>query len=96
MSNREIKFILEKTVTPTKKDWSLRLDDALQAYRACGKPCHLLVKLEHNVFWAVKQCNMDVDAADIHQKLQLNELEEIKNDAYESFRFLRKKPNPCR
>ena len=29
MSNREIKFILEKTVTPTKKDWSLRLDDAL-------------------------------------------------------------------
>ncbi|CAN6704233.1 unnamed protein product [Malus baccata var. baccata] len=29
VSNREIKQILEKTVGPTRKDWSLRLDDAL-------------------------------------------------------------------
>ena len=27
MSNREVKSILEKTVNPTRKDWSLRLDD---------------------------------------------------------------------
>ena len=31
VSNREIKQILEKTVGPTRKDWSLRLDDALWA-----------------------------------------------------------------
>ncbi|KAL1545420.1 hypothetical protein AAHA92_22149 [Salvia divinorum] len=29
ISNREIKAILEKTVGPTRKDWSKRLDDAL-------------------------------------------------------------------
>ena len=33
VSNRQIKGILEKTVAPNRKDWSLRLDDALWAYR---------------------------------------------------------------
>lgn len=32
VSNREVKLILEKTVNPTRKDWSGRLDDALWAY----------------------------------------------------------------
>ena len=29
VSNRELKKILEKTVASTRKDWSLKLDDAL-------------------------------------------------------------------
>jgi hypothetical protein len=29
VSNREVKHILEKTMNPTRKDWSLRLGDAL-------------------------------------------------------------------
>ncbi|KAL4334846.1 hypothetical protein GQ457_07G006090 [Hibiscus cannabinus] len=33
VSNREIKLILEKVVNPNRKDWSLRLDDALWEYR---------------------------------------------------------------
>jgi hypothetical protein len=32
ISNKEIKRILEKTVNPTRKDWSLRLNNALWAY----------------------------------------------------------------
>ena len=47
--------------------------------------------LEHKAFWAVKECNMNVDAASIHRKLQLNELEEIRNDAYESSRIYKDK-----
>jgi hypothetical protein len=37
LANREIKQILEKTVNPNRKDWSLRLNNALWAYRTVYK-----------------------------------------------------------
>jgi len=64
LANRKIKRILEKTVNYNCKDWSLRLVDALWAYRTTyktilgmspyqivyGKPCYLPVEIEHKAY----------------------------------------------
>ncbi|KAM2301651.1 hypothetical protein ACFX1S_032546 [Malus domestica] len=105
VSNHEIKQILEKTVGPNRKDWSLRLDDALWAYRTAyknpigmspfrlvyGKPCHLPVELEHRAHWVIKTFNLNVDQAGIHRKLQLSELDEIRHEADENARIYKEK-----
>ncbi|KAL2340866.1 hypothetical protein Fmac_008806 [Flemingia macrophylla] len=98
VSNREIKRILEKTVSATRKDWSEKLDDALWAFRTAyktplellpfqivyGKACHLPVELEHKAFWALKRVNFEHAAAGEKRKTQLAELEEMRLKAYES------------
>ncbi|GKB34412.1 reverse transcriptase domain-containing protein [Tanacetum coccineum] len=98
VSNRGLKRILERTVGENRASWSDKLDDALWAFRTAyktpigctpyklvyGKACHLPIELEHKAYWALKHANFDLETAGDHRKVQLNELNELRDHAYEN------------
>nr|GEU71374.1 reverse transcriptase domain-containing protein [Tanacetum cinerariifolium] len=74
VSNRGLKRILERT-TPI----------ACTPYKLVyGKSCHLPIELEHKAYWALKHANFDLKTTGDHRKLQLNELNELR-EAYANY-----------
>ncbi|GJS97826.1 reverse transcriptase domain-containing protein [Tanacetum coccineum] len=98
VSNRGLKRILERTVGENRASWSDKLDDALWAFRTAfktpigctpyklvyGKACHLPIELEHKAYWALKHANFDLKSAGDHRKVQLNELNKLRDQAYKN------------
>ncbi|GKA92880.1 reverse transcriptase domain-containing protein [Tanacetum coccineum] len=98
VSNRGLKRILERTVGENRASWSDKLDDALWAFRTAyrtpigctpyklvyGKGCHPPIELEHKAYWALNHANFDLETASDHRKVQLNELNELRDRAYEN------------
>nr|GEX11624.1 reverse transcriptase domain-containing protein [Tanacetum cinerariifolium] len=97
--NHGLKRILERTMGESRASWSNKLDDALWAFCTAyktligctpyklvyGKSCHLLIQLEHRAYWALKHDTFDLKTVGDHRKLQLNELSELRDQAYENF-----------
>nr|GEY82400.1 reverse transcriptase domain-containing protein [Tanacetum cinerariifolium] len=98
VTNHGLKQILERTVGENRALWSDKLEDALWAFRTAfktpvgctpyrlvyGNACHFPLELEHKALWALKHANFDLKTAGNHQKLQLNELSELHDQAYEN------------
>nr|GEX78990.1 reverse transcriptase domain-containing protein [Tanacetum cinerariifolium] len=98
VSNRGLKRILKRTIGQNRASWSDKLDDALWAFRTAyktpigctpyklvyGKAYHLPIELEHKAYWALKQTNFNLSVAGDHRKIQLNELNELRNHAYKN------------
>nr|GFB56787.1 reverse transcriptase domain-containing protein [Tanacetum cinerariifolium]GFB59985.1 reverse transcriptase domain-containing protein [Tanacetum cinerariifolium] len=98
VTNHGLKRILERTVGENRTLWSDKLEDALWAFKTAfktpagctpyrlvyGKACHLPLELEHKAYWALKHVNFDLKTAGDHRKLQLNELSELRDQAYEN------------
>nr|GEX34880.1 reverse transcriptase domain-containing protein [Tanacetum cinerariifolium]GEX35165.1 reverse transcriptase domain-containing protein [Tanacetum cinerariifolium] len=98
VSNRGLKRIIERTIGENRASWSDKLDDALWAFHTAykkpigctpyklvyGKACHLPIELEHKAYWALKQANFNLSVAGDYQKVQLNELNELRDHAYEN------------
>ncbi|GJT13026.1 reverse transcriptase domain-containing protein [Tanacetum coccineum] len=101
VTNRAIKRILERSLGYNLKDWSEKFNDVLWAFRTAyktltgctplrlvyGKACHLLVDIEDKSHWALKQCNTDLTLASKSCLMQLHELAELRDDAYENTRI---------
>nr|GFA85825.1 reverse transcriptase domain-containing protein [Tanacetum cinerariifolium] len=98
VTNRGLKRILKRTVGENRALWSDKLEDALWAFRTAfktpvgctpyrlvyGKACHLPLELEHKAIWALKHANFDLKTTGDHRKIQLNELSELRDQAYEN------------
>nr|GEW22305.1 hypothetical protein [Tanacetum cinerariifolium] len=98
VSNHGLKRILVRTIGENRASWSDKLDDALWAFCTTyktpigctpyklvyGKACHLSIELEHKAYWALKHANFDLSVAGDHRKVQLNELNELRDHAYEN------------
>ncbi|GKB12567.1 retrovirus-related pol polyprotein from transposon TNT 1-94, partial [Tanacetum coccineum] len=102
---RAIKRILERSVGYNPKGWLEKLNDTLWEFRmACktpigctsfrlvyGKAYHLPIEIEHKAHWALKQCNMDLTLASESRLMQLNELAELRDGAYENTRIYKER-----
>nr|GEX00052.1 reverse transcriptase domain-containing protein [Tanacetum cinerariifolium] len=98
VSNCGLKRILERTVGENHASWSEKLDDALWAFHTAfktpigytpyklvyGKACHLPIELKHKAYWALKHANFNLQTVGDHHKVQLNELNELRDQAYEN------------
>nr|GEX15459.1 copia protein [Tanacetum cinerariifolium] len=98
LHKRAIAWKLSDIKGENHASWSDKLADTLWAVRTAfktpiectpyklvyEKACHLPIELEHKAYWALKHCNYDLKTMIDHRKVQMNELNELRDQAYEN------------
>nr|GFA14354.1 retrovirus-related Pol polyprotein from transposon 17.6 [Tanacetum cinerariifolium] len=96
--SRDAHDLVTRTVGENCASLSDKLDDTLWAFHTAfktpigcipyklvyGKDCYLPIELEHKAYWALKHRNFDLKTAGDHRKIQMNELNKLRDQAYEN------------
>nr|GEY22032.1 reverse transcriptase domain-containing protein [Tanacetum cinerariifolium] len=65
--------------------WSLQNTNWCTPYKIVyGNACHFPIELEHKAYCALKHAKFDLQTAGDHRKVQLNELNELRDQACEN------------
>nr|GFA90482.1 reverse transcriptase domain-containing protein [Tanacetum cinerariifolium] len=64
--------------------WGIDFMGPFPSSKVYNKACPLPLELEHKAYWALKHANFDLRTAGDHRKLQLNELNNLRDQAYEN------------
>ena len=57
----------------------------MSSYRIVfGKPFHLLVEVEHKVYWVIRRINENMNKVGLNRKVQINEFYKIRNEAFKN------------
>ena len=56
-----------------------------------GKTCHFTVELKHQAYYDVKKLNVYLYKAGENKLMELNELDEFRNEAYENVKIYKEK-----
>ena len=78
----EYSAVRQPAIKANNFELKLALITMVQQNQFTGHPTDLPVEIEYKAWWAIKKLNLDLGRAGLKRFLDINEFEELQNDAY--------------